>query len=164
MRRWFASTSRLPRIDLKNLRVAEVQQNAQDRRVSDCNAARVVELYKLHLAKAQELETLLADRKKQHDVDLGRQIKDKIRVLTNELSAVDDALEEEASKIPNTTSGHTPIGQEDQAKEIARNDQNKKETGKKKKKKKKKKRKKCHCRRNVSFLISVILSRCCGSC
>jgi hypothetical protein len=137
LRRFFASTSRLPRLDLKNLRVSEIEQNARDR-VVDCNPGLVQHLYKQHLLKAQELEALLADRKKQTDVERGRLLKERIRVLTSELAAVDDELELEADKLPNSTSKHTPIGLEDQAKEIARNDRNKKEQGKKKKKKKKK--------------------------
>ncbi len=125
-RRTFSSTSRVPRLDLRNLRVPKAELNAKQRNI-DCNPARVAALYKQHTVLAQEVEALLSHKKKNQDVEKGRLVKDQLKTKAAKLAAVDEELEEEANKLPNTTSSHTPIGAEDKAVERSRSDAHKRD-------------------------------------
>jgi seryl-tRNA synthetase len=120
-RRVMSTATRLPRLDFRNLRPAEAQVSAAQRKV-ECDAERVAHLYRVHVALTQELETLHASRNKNTDVAAGKELKEAIRAKTAELAHVDADLEAEAAKLPNSTSIQTPVGPEECAVELHRRD------------------------------------------
>lgn len=108
-----------PRLDYKQLvqNVDQAVDNARNRKVTNADPNKVVELYGAYKEALTDVEKLNSERKSlakqaQKKIEEGKMVKEALHLAEHKLSSSKEDLDAEAMKLPNETHPDVPIGDE----------------------------------------------------